>query len=152
MKPLEVSTLPPVGVILVRDNNSSLPMKEDDEVEGSSKRISSTRPYMNLSSPDRSALPLPSSMGGFSLQPRKNVPNLTRPSPSRHTSSLRNNNGGRGRKRCSQSLASSPARSPYYSVPPRAHFHQSIFRPIVPTLTHYLQGIYLSSNQTVMKV
>ena len=140
MKPLEVSTLPPVGVILVRDNNSSLPtsrtassmtssvasgalsMKEDDEVEGSSKRISSTRPYMNLASPDRSALPLPSSMGGFSLQPRKNVPNLTRPSPSRHTSSLRNNNGGRGRKRCSQSLASSPALSPYYSVPPRALF------------------------------
>jgi hypothetical protein len=143
MKPLEDSTLPPVGVILVRDNYSSFPtlntassttssttssvasgalsMKEDEEVEGSSKIIASTRPHMNLS-PDRSALPLPSSMGGFSLQPRRNVPNLTRPSPSRHTSSLRNNNGGRGRKRCSQSLASSPALSTYYSVPPRALF------------------------------
>jgi hypothetical protein len=152
MKPLEDSSLPPVDVILVRDSNSSLPplstassttssvassMKDDDEVvEDSSKRISSTRPYMyptiNLS-PDRPALPLPSSTGGFSLQPRRNVPNLTRPSPARHTSSLRNNNGGRGRKRCSQSLASSPrcsqslASSPslssYYStVPPRVLF------------------------------
>jgi len=120
-------SFPPVGVVVFRDNNNSLPTPStssitsmnEDEVD---MQNISTRPFPRINlSPDR-AQPLPSS-GGFSLQPRRNIPIMS-PSPSSHSS--RRNNGGssassRGRKRGSQSLVSS-ALSSYYPTVPRALF------------------------------
>mmetsp|Transcript_41107 Transcript_41107/g.44580 ORF Transcript_41107/g.44580 Transcript_41107/m.44580 type:complete len:694 (+) Transcript_41107:141-2222(+) len=127
----ESFSFPPIGVVVFRDNSNSLPTPStstcassvtsmnEDEVD---RKNISTRsfPRINLS-PNR-APPLPSS-GGFSLQPRRNIPIMS-PSPSSHAS--QRNNGGssassRGRKRGSQSLASS-ALSSYYSTVPRALF------------------------------